>query len=293
MRRSLRISNYITDQACTIAPSDSIDRAINLMEERGIQHLIAAVDGRPVGVISDRDILISTGWMLSVERNETKWNSHATNMSPKRVEQIMSRPVHVIDVSDDVREAAKLMTDRKVSAAPVVAAERIVGIITDTDLLGWLEDLAVNGSATAKFLAAEVRTLMSVPVITVEPKGSLDEIVDIFRRFHVRHVPVAIRKELLGIVSDRDVRRALGWSSVRDLQADATARVAVARMPMNAAEIMQGNVETIAPSSTLGESVRRMLDRRIHSLPVIERDELVGMITQTDFVRAIASAPLL
>ena len=64
----MNVMNYATLDVVTIAPSASIDRGISLMEEHGIHHLVVVQDGRVIGMVSDRDILISTGWMLSVER---------------------------------------------------------------------------------------------------------------------------------------------------------------------------------------------------------------------------------
>jgi CBS domain-containing protein len=59
-----------------------------------------------------------------------------------------------------------------------------------------------------------------------------------------------------------------------------------AEAPAVAAEIMKELVLTTAPFTSLRNALRLMLERRIHSLPVVEAESLVGIITQTDFLRA-------
>jgi CBS domain-containing protein len=105
-------------------------------------------------------------------------------------------------------------------------------------------------------------------------------------------VPVVTNGVVKGIISDRDVRRALGWAFVRDAQAEAEGNLMESE-PQSAAEVMQTPVLTISSSATLRQALRLMVDRRIHCLPVVENARLVGMITQTDLIRAIALERLL
>lgn len=290
----MKALNYATRDVLTVAPADSIDRAINLMEERDVHHLVVVQDDRPVGILSDRDILISTGWMLGVERRVQGSRGRVATVGPTRVEQIMTRPVVMLPESGTAREAAALMLNRKIGAVPVLQGERLAGIVTETDLLRWLEELALGDTAAQRLLARDVRQLMPPRIISVAPEVPLEEVVDIFRRFRVRHVPVTGRgRVLLGIISDRDVRRVLAWASVRDMQADAAGRVARETPPETAAEIMHTEIRTVSPAAPLRQAVRSMLEHRIHSLPVVEADSILGVITATDFTRAIAREDLL
>lgn len=287
----MNVSNIMTTDLSTVTPTASIDRAISLMEQEEIHHLCVVDAQKLVGIVSDRDILISTGWMLAIERNGAT-KSGTNGRAVRKVSQIMSSRVDVLEETDDIREAANLMVTHRVSAVPILSKTRLAGIVTDADLVRCLGDIAVEGNAAWKFLNAAVRTLMTAPVITVVPSASLDEVIDVFKRFHIRHVPVATGKKLQGIISDRDVRRALGWSAARDAQAEAQGRVTTSRIPEKAEEIMQTSVTTITASATLGEALQRMQSARIHSLPVVDDGALIGIITQTDFVNALVQEQL-
>lgn len=289
----MKIANYATTEVTTVGPSDSIDKAICLMEEHGFHHLVVTVDGKMVGIVSDRDVLVSTGWMLSVERMTHGAGGRGHVVGPTRIEQIMTR--EVVYVPDDAtpREAAFLMLDRKVSAMPVVHEGRLAGIVTETDFLKWLDDNADTNHDVRYFARREVRELMRANVITLGPQASLGEVVDLFRRRRIRHVPVVAGEVLRGIISDRDVRRALGAATVHDMQLQDEGRLDDMAGPRAAADIMHRKVITTGPAASLRDAVRLMLANRIHSLPVLYSEKLLGIVTQTDFVKAIARERLL
>jgi CBS domain-containing protein len=288
----MKVLNYATPDVLRVEPSDSIDRAIQLMEDRGIHHLVVTDGGRAVGMISDRDILVSTGWMFAFER---RGGSRAAGVSgPTRVEQIMSRPIVALSPAGSAGDAAAAMIEHKIGAVPIMREGELHGIVTETDLLRWLDELAFGDNEADQLLAGEVRDLMPARLISVGPDVPLEEVIDIFRRFHVRHVPVATTaRTLVGMISDRDVRRALGWASVRDSQAQAAGRLPEAQAPETAADVMHSDVRTIEQGARLRAALRRMLELRVHALPVVDGDRLVGIVTMTDFIRLIAREELL
>lgn len=289
----MNVLSFATREVVTIAPMDPIDRALSLMEEHGIHHLVVQNKGEVVGMLSDRDILVSTGWMLSVERQTDAAPSHpSTIIGPRVVAQIMSRPPVCITHEESSRGAAMLMLEHKISALPVMHWSRLVAIITDTDLMRWLSALSVSDATLDQYLRRPVEGLMRARVFTVTPEAPLPEVSDLFRRRRIRHVPVVSADRLMGIISDRDVRRALGWASVREIQGHDENRE-TPRIPRRAADIMMRDVVTVSPTSPLRDALGLLLKKRIHSLPVVDGVQLTGMVTETDFLKAIAREDLL
>lgn len=286
----MNIMNYATREVVTVPPDATIDKAISLMEEFDIHHLVVAAGAHVVGMVSDRDILLSTGWMLAAERKAPAAGDHRV-IGPTRVDQIMSRTTTTLSNSDEARDAARIFVNAKIGALPVLFETRLIGLVTEKDLLRWLADLAYGGNVADLLLQKPVRELMRSHVISVPPRATLGDIVDTFRRYRIRHVPVAIGGELLGIVSDRDVRRALGWSSIREAQADEEGELFDG--PQTASDVMQSAVRATGVDTALRTALGVMLEARIHSLPVVEAGTLLGMLTQTDFVKALAREDLL
>jgi CBS domain-containing protein len=281
----MRITDYATRNVVTVAPHDSIDKAMSLMEERNLHHLVVVLEkSRVVGMLSDRDVLISTGWMLAIERCTRDEAMRPRVAGPTHVRQIMSQPVECITATYTVRDAAMIMLQRKISALPMLSEGRLTGLVTETDLVKWppLCELHVD-----HFLNGDVAGLMRANVLSVVPEAPLSEVIHLFRSRRIRHVPVTKDGQLVGIISDRDVRRALGWGNVRDLIAESEGRSEM-NTPQTAADIMHTRVRTVGMGTPLRDALRVMLDERIHSLPVVEGHALNGIVTQTDFLRAFA-----
>ncbi|MBL8877645.1 MAG: CBS domain-containing protein [Phycisphaerales bacterium] len=286
----MNIMNFVTRQVSTLSPADPIDRAIALMEENGIHHIAVKCDDRLVGMVSDRDVLVSTGWMLVCERQVSDALGVGV-VGPTRVEQIMSRPVISLSNADSARDAATAMTIRKIGAIPVLSDGRLVGIVTDTDLVRWLRELATTNTAADRVLSSPVSTRMRTMVVSAAPDDPLSDIVDTFRSCRFRHVPVTVDQRLVGVISDRDVRRALGWTTVRSMQAARSGESIDA--PRRAADIMQTNVITATSKMSLRDALASMIYHQVHSLPVVDGMQLKGIITVTDYVKAIAREELL
>lgn len=282
----MNILNYATRDVLTVSPHDSIDTAMTMMEERGVHHLVVVSDDRAVGMLSDRDVLLSCGWMLGVERQKALRDSYQT-LGPTHVEQIMSCPIVSLSIADSAHTAAATMIQRKISALPILQHEQLRGIVTDSDLLSWLRDLGAGGNGADRFLSRPAVDLMRARVYTVEPGAPLSHVIGLFRRHQIRHALVVGETGLLGMISDRDVRRAIGWTNVREAQGN------IEDVPRVARDIMHGTMRTTTMGAPIRESLKVMLDERIHALPVLNQGALAGIITATDFVKAIARADLL
>jgi acetoin utilization protein AcuB len=285
---AMNIMNYATRNVVTVEPSDSIDKAMTLMEEHSIHHLVVMLGPSVVGMLSDRDILISTGWMLASERAvEPRWNEQKHVIGPTEVEQIMSRPAICLSISESAQEAARRMVAFKIGALPIRNQDRLVGLVSESDLGAWLLELGFSGAAE-RLLDMPVRESMRLHVASLAPGAPLGDAIDIFRRIRSRHVPVLLDGALVGIISDRDVRRALGWSNIRDMQAQERGRVEEVGPPPTVAGIMKAEVISAGPEETNRTALKRMLDHRIHALPVLHTGKLVGIITLTEFMKLIA-----
>lgn len=128
----------------------------------------------------------------------------------------------------------------------------------------------------------EVRDLMTEHVFTLRPGDDLEAVCDVMDTHHVRHVPVVDRDgDLVGLVTQRDLpRSALGAQDVLPLsmQQEVLRRRRVR-------EIMATEVETIGPDENLRTAAGMLLENKIGCLPVVEGEHLVGILTESDFVK--------
>lgn len=130
-----------------------------------------------------------------------------------------------------------------------------------------------------------VSDLMSTPVHTITADRNLAELADLFDQHDVRHVPVIDGEgDVVGLVSDRDLLR-----NVLTDQADVPLSVRDSSMQGTLVEtIMTRDVVTLAPNDGAPKAARTMLDNKFGCIPVTEGTRLVGIVTQSDFLRLFA-----
>lgn len=121
----------------TISPDLPITEALNLMHHENIRRIPVLQGGKLVGIISDQD-------MLNASPTPTESLSIAeVNQLISRitVEEVMEPEVRTIETSTPIEEAARIMSDNNIGALPVLENNRVVGIITETDLFKIFLDL--------------------------------------------------------------------------------------------------------------------------------------------------------
>ena len=102
----------------------------------------------------------------------------------------------------------------------------------------------------------------------------------------IRHLPVLDGERLVGIVSDRDLKRAMA-SPATSLE---THELRYLLDHVLVREIMTGGVITVRPTAPIEEAARLMVLEKIGALPVTEGERLIGILTETDLLRLFVRA---
>lgn len=127
----MKVRECVTGQVVTVDPSMSTKEAFALLKSMGIRHLVVVKEGMVLGIVTDRDLR-----RPKVSDVFKSWDQLYRLSEEFEVEDIMVSPVITIDANADLREAAKLMVERRIGALPVTDAHHgLAGIITETDLL--------------------------------------------------------------------------------------------------------------------------------------------------------------
>lgn len=282
----LRDFLQVHSRLITIDADDSIDKALVLMQEHGIRHLPVVRDGGVlIGMLSDRDLLEAVGGMPANERHVP--DPDGPIVGPRRVREVMSIPALALGPDEPFERAARLMLEKRFNAVPVSAGGRVLGIVTETDLLRCFLNAA--GEPRGAWRLQKVGAHLHARVFALGPDDLLGAAARLMREKHIRHVPILVGGVLVGIVSDRDVRRWIGLERLERAGAPGGVRAAETRI----ADVMTGRVETITPDATLAQAAERMIDRKIGALPVLDEDDaLIGILTETDLLRAFVAACL-
>ena len=130
-----------------------------------------------------------------------------------------------------------------------------------------------------------VRDLMSDNVIAVREKDDLMTLRELMLDHNVRHIPVVdAESDLVGLVSHRDLLRSsmVEQPDMADYMEQAVLESSAVR------DVMIEEVEVVDAETRLQEAAELMFDNKYGCLPVTEGRRLVGILTESDFVRLVA-----
>lgn len=116
-----------------------------------------------------------------------------------KIRDIMTTDVCFVKPEDKVIEAAKLMSREDIGSVPVCDASKVVGILTDRDII--LRNVAQGKDPQI----TQVKEIMTSKVQTVSPDSDVEDVTDVMAENQIRRVPVVENDRLVGMVSISDV----------------------------------------------------------------------------------------
>lgn len=129
----------------------------------------------------------------------------------------------------------------------------------------------------------QLSEIMNRTLVTVDTHASLRQAQRILDRRNIRHLFVMDGKRLVGIVTDRDLRKAAP-SSKSPLTTSAREEF---MDELKVVEVMLRKLITASPSTTVREAAKVMIQEKIGCLPVVEGKTLVGIVTETDLLEIL------
>ncbi len=129
------VKYVMTENPVTVGPDTPLRQAVNLMRERKIRHLPVVDDGgRLVGILTDRDVRHAA--LVPALAEHLAWEPR--RLKALRVRDVMTWSVVTTHPEATLAQAGMTMFQRRIGSLPVVENGRLVGILTETDILGAL-----------------------------------------------------------------------------------------------------------------------------------------------------------
>ena len=134
----------------------------------------------------------------------------------------------------------------------------------------------------------KVKDLMQDSVYTVSPDDMIDRVFFLLHYEKIRHLPVLENEKVVGIVTDRDLYKALGPKSRSKRSEIVSGKTALHVNPRKVRNIMRRGVITIEPEDSAAKAASMMASKKVGALPVTRAGKLAGIITATDILKAFA-----
>jgi CBS domain-containing protein len=275
----MQIEDIISNTYVEFSPDTRVSKLVGTFDDPSIKGVVVRGDSFE-GIVTRRQ-LASSHHPPDEKLGSLVW--HVPQLSP----------------DEDVRKVAQLMIDSEAQVLPVFEGQELVGVVTADDVLE---------SVTPYLDVATVEDAYTPDLVTVNPESTFGEVLNLFRKHHITHLPVVEDDEAVGILSLYDVTEITVRSIAQSQGGDAGGTDAhggdisassgrsgrggygaregelasVLDLPVR--DVMVSPVRTIDPDETLDAAVEEMFEIGGSSLVVTDDGNPFGIITKTDIL---------
>ncbi len=262
----------------TASLTTSVYDVVNIMAKEGFRRIPIVDPGtkRLQGIVTSTDMVNYLGGGEKFQIIQQKFRGSFFKAINEPVKSIIQPNPPSIKTTANISQAIRLMKQHGVGGLPIVDdANQVWAIITERDILGILK---------GKISGAKVAGFMTKAVVTATPKTTIFEAERTMIEKSFRRLPIVSEGKIVGIVTAMDIVRFFGGGEVfQHLRSGTILQV----LQTPALEIGTKKVVTLASDADLGEAAQIMNERNIGALLVVDKERLVGIITERDFFKLL------
>jgi CBS domain-containing protein len=279
------LNEVIVKRSITVKPSTLLLEAREILFKHKIRRLIVLDEKeKPVGIITEKDVA------------KAVYSLAGKPIKSVKVGDFMSKNLVTVKKNATVYDCAKLMKNRKISSVIVLNDKgTLEGLVTKTDL--------VSVFLTQAAAPLKVSDIMTRKVITVTPFDSVLLVESLLINNRITRIVVERKRKPVGIITHRnflpakiphwiaetadpnELERYQRANQLMELQTNQLSYL----LPFKAVDIMTPNPITVDANDDVSVAALLMIRHDISGLPVVRKSFLVGIITKSDIVNAIAT----
>lgn len=282
--KNSELNQVLVKRSISVKPTTSLLEAREIMFRHKIKRLVAlGPKEKPVGIITEKDVA------------KTVYNLGNKSIKSIRVRDFMSKKLVTVTTKKSIYDCAKLMKNKKIGSVLVLNPNgSLAGIVTKTDL--------VSVFLTQATLPLKVSDIMTRKVITVTPNDTILLVESLLINNRITRIIVQRNRIPVGIITHRDfvpakiphwIAESADPKELRDFRAgvhltEFNANQLAYLLPFKAVDIMTSNPITIDAKEDVSVAALLMIRHNVSGLPVVKKSCLVGILTKSDIVNAIA-----
>jgi len=247
----LKVADIMSRDVISVQPDQTVQAAAQIMADKCIS-CVMVMDGANVrGVLTQKDLMAAAR------------TGHSFSDMP--VSDHMSQPVRQVPPETPVLHAGMIMEDHHIKRLPVTDQKKLVGIVTQTDLIRAFESMSALKSVTE---------IMTTDIVDVAPETSVAQALEMMVAKRISCVVILQNRKAIGILTEKDILRSV---------------LAQGKHPGDTCvvDVMSFPLVTVSPSHSVLSASRLMDDKHIHRLIVCDENGSCGLITRTDVAKGL------
>ena len=253
------VTDIMTTDFPTLSPDNTVSDALTLMRKTGYQE-IPIIDGGIYGGMIRYSVIL-----------------RKKSASPDTKLRSLVSSLPAMDNEDEITKIAETMVTNNCRQLAVVTGKKVIGVVTRTALIGI-------AAKTKSLQDVKVWEIMTTPVEYVRDTAMLSDAVDTMRHLDIRTMPVVNSAgRLVGVVGMNEIIEN-GWKAgERGVGTnDAKTQIPVQSVAVTA-------VVTVDWEDDMHVAADIMAEKHISTLPVLDKDEMVGILTEYDIIEMISA----
>lgn len=272
----MKVRDFMNKKIIISFPNDTIATVCNLMIRYNVDQILIVEDNKPIGIVSKKDIARRLLQMVPPDKRRP--------IDKILINRIMYTNIDFVEESTSVKTAAKKMLNNNLNAILVRKGNDIVGILTKTDIVR-----AYNQIGNIEHVAKD---FLNKKIPEINRNHSLNKIIERILERNVDRAIVLDGRKPAGIISLTDIaffyfkelplfssfskKELLKKSLDKDLR----------NKKIVAEDIMRKDLITTNPNELMINISKIMLEKDISSLPVVDNEEYIGMITKDEILKS-------
>ena len=267
----------------TVNPNTTLLKTREALLKNKVKRVIVIDKRKPIGVITEKDIAKKIYELGTIPIKSIK------------AKDFKSRKLFTLTRNSSVKECAKIMKKHKISLVIILNKDKsLLGIVTKTDL--------VKAFLTKESESFKVSKIMKSKVVTAEPSDPILHIESLLLRYGISRIVIKRNQTPIGIITFRDFvpakipqwiaesadpKEVQEYKFKKGLEEKHSNQMSYL-FPFHATDIMTTNPITVEVDNDIKLAITRMIKYDISGLPVVKKSKLVGIITKSDIVSALA-----
>ena len=274
----------LINKPITVGPNATLMKTREILLKNKIKRVVVVDKKKPIGVITEKDIA------------KKIYELGSKPISSVKAKDFKPRKLFTLTREDTVQECAKMMKKHRISLVIILNKDKTLrGIVTKTDL--------VKVFLTRKSPSLKVSEVMKKDLITAAPSDPILHVESLLIRYGISRVIIKRNQKPIGIITFRDFvpakipqwiaesadpREVQEYKFKKGLEELHSNQMSYL-FPFHATDIMTSKPITVDADADVKRAITLMIKHNISGLPVVKKSKLVGIITKSDVVGALAA----